>query len=493
MPTQDTGFDAFFQAITTSPEFKSAVTKDWKWDSMDALEASLRQMESWVAKAADVMKSFDESFGNPPPEKGELEGVTKKGIPNSVTHPNLPFSRKGWSQTPPKTGNAKDEEQAPAVEVQHFEKKEGKPWGFEAVAGMDQLKAELKDSFIKPLKFKFMVERIRKERESENSPLIKGDVTEWQGNLISSSPKLGEDGRGVFSTPPLPPPNLGGESDKNPPTPFIKGEPEKNTILLERLYTEYEKFKISIPTGMLLYWPPGTGKTFITKKLAEELGCGFISKNMGEFGSSYLHQTTKNIKDFFTGAKQAAENEPIILFLDEIDSLVSARTDRVDANKAEEISQFLQEFNGLETAPNLIVIAATNRPDHLDPAILRSGRLDKKIYIGPPDELARRELFKMYIEKAGRPHGKLDYDELARLTEWYVSSDIEAMCDEVARDASRDLLELVDEAESGTLTEKHLDGHKITMDTLRTTITETPSSLKMVDMSVYESWLEKIK
>ena len=138
---------------------------------------------------------------------------------------------------------------------------------------------------------------------------------------------------------------------------------------------------------------------------------------MGEFGSSYLHQTTKNIKDFFTATKKAAEKEPIILFLDEIDSLVSARTDRVDANKAEEISQFLQEFNALETAPNLIVIAATNRPDHLDPAILRSGRLDKKIYLGPPDEIARRELFKMYIEKSGRPHEALDYDELSHLTE----------------------------------------------------------------------------
>lgn len=150
---------------------------------------------------------------------------------------------------------------------------------------------------------------------------------------------------------------------------------------------------------MLFYGPPGTGKTFITKKLAEELGCGFISKNMGEFGSSYLHQTTKNIKDFFTAAKKAAENEAIILFLDEIDSLVSARTNNVDANKAEEVSQFLQEFNSLEDCPNLIVIAATNRPDHLDPAILRSGRLDKKVYLGPPDDIARKALFQMYIEK----------------------------------------------------------------------------------------------
>lgn len=99
----------------------------------------------------------------------------------------------------------------------------------------------------------------------------------------------------------------------------------------------------------------------------------------------------------------------------------------------------------------------------------------------------------MYIEKAGRPSEGLNYDELAKLTDGYVSADIEAMCDEVARDASRNLLDLVDDAESGKLTEKELSGHTITMDSLRATITETPSSLKMVDMSVYESWLEKIK
>lgn len=304
---------------------------------------------------------------------------------------------------------------------------------------MTDLKHELNESFIKPLKFKFLIEKLRQN------------------------------------------------SEKN-----ANEKSEKNTELLEKLYSEYEKFKISIPTGMLLYGPPGTGKTFITKKLAEEIECGFVSKNMGEFGSSYLHQTTKNIKDFFDGVKKIAENEPIILFLDEIDSLLSARTNNVDSNKAEEVSQFLQEFNALEEAKNLIVIAATNRPDHLDSAILRSGRLDKKIYIGPPDETAREELFRMYIEKMGRPHEKLDYHELAILTTNYVSADIEAICDEVARDASRNLLDLIDEAESGALTEKHLENHKITMEMLRETILEMPSSLKMVDMSIYENWLAKI-
>lgn len=304
---------------------------------------------------------------------------------------------------------------------------------------MTDLKRELNESFIKPLKFKFLIEKLRQN------------------------------------------------SEKN-----ANEKSEKNTELLEKLYSEYEKFKISIPTGMLLYGPPGTGKTFITKKLAEEIECGFVSKNMGEFGSSYLHQTTKNIKDFFDGVKKIAKNEPIILFLDEIDSLLSARTNNVDSNKAEEVSQFLQEFNALEEAKNLIVIAATNRPDHLDSAILRSGRLDKKIYIGPPDETAREELFRMYIEKMGRPHEKLDYHELAILTTNYVSADIEAICDEVARDASRNLLDLIDEAENGALTEKHLENHKITMEMLRETILEMPSSLKMVDMSIYENWLAKI-
>lgn len=447
------GFDDFFIAVTSSPEFKKMVTKDWTGDSIDLLEKSLKEIEAWVEKASQVMKSFDERIQNPLSKEGtnwrqvrDFRGSETKN-PQSLPENSFP---KEASQTPPKTGSAQDEPTM-KVEVQRFERKEGKPWGFEAVAGMDSLKDELRESFIKPLRFKFLIERLK--QDSANWLLS------WEENTTLES---------------------------------TSEEQAKRNALLLRLYSEYEKFKISIPTGMLFYGPPGTGKTFITKKLAEELECGFISKNMGEFGSSYLHQTTKNIRDFFAWAKKAAETEPIILFLDEIDALVSARTDRVDANKAEEVSQFLQEFNALEEAKNLIVIAATNRPDHLDPAILRSGRLDKKIYLWPPDKIARKELFRMYIEKAGRPSEKLDYDKLAQLTEGYVSADIEAICDEVARDASRNLLELVDEAESGKLSEKDLDGYSITMEHIEKTLAETPSSLKMVDMTIYEDWLQKI-
>ncbi len=474
MTQKDTGFDAFFQAITTSPEFKSAVTKDWKWDSMDALEASLLEMQSWVDKAATMMKEFEKTYNTPEAQ-------------SAATKSNSP---------PPKTWDAKSEWDVPAIEVQHFVKKDDTTWGFAWVAGMEELKQELRDSFIKPLRFKFMVERMRK---NSGNPVIS---TESRGlgttrDLAQKNWKLEQDlsssEGGSVSVIANEMKQSSHETNTTGSLRTSRWQEPINTELLEQLYAEYEKFRISIPTGMLFYGPPGTGKTFITRKLAEELGCGFISKNMGEFGSSYLHQTTKNIKDFFTWAKKAAENEPIILFLDEIDSLVSARTNNVDANKAEEVSQFLQEFNALESAPNLIVIAATNRPDHLDPAILRSGRLDKKIYLWPPDEIARRALFEMYIEKKWRPHEALDYDELSKLSEWYVSADIEAICDEVARDASQKLLELIDEAEAGTLPENFHENNLITMDSLRKTIAETPSSLKMVDMSIYESWIKKIK
>ena len=220
-------------------------------------------MESDIDRTADIMRNFDKKFNTP---EAREQGNSQK------TPGTSPL---------PKTGNATEDEKSPAVEVLHFERKPGKPWGFEAVAGMDKLKIELTESFIKPLRFKFLVEKLRAEKSADTTSnqdqtATNANDTERentnQTHLATDKPHTGE-------------------PEENPD--------EKKNELLEKLYTEYEKFKISIPTGMLLYGPPGTGKTFITKKLAEELGCGFISKNMGEFGSSYLHQTTKNIKDFF--------------------------------------------------------------------------------------------------------------------------------------------------------------------------------------------------
>ncbi len=425
MAKDQTGFDAFFQAVTQSPEFKTAVTKDWKGDAKKTMEASLQEMEKWAKKASELVSALETTFATP----------------EAISTGESFRSDEGYLQTTTKSEEPKDKD---ALEVEYFTMKNPETWGFKGIAWMDDLKKELQESFVAPLRFKFLVEKLKNEAENTT------------------------------------------QSDTDP-----------KVALYKKLSEAYDKFQVSIPTWLLFYGPPGTGKTFITKKLTEELGAGFIKKSLGEFGSSYMHETTKNIKAFFTGAKKAAENGPVVLFLDEIDSLLSARTNNVDANKAEEVSQFLQEFNELASAQNLIVIAATNRPDHLDSAILRSGRFDKKFYIAPPDFVARREMFRLYIEKAGRPHGKLDYERLATLTEGYVSSDIETICDEVARDASQSILSLAASMETDSFDaakiEKSLSKQVISMKDIEKAITDTTSSLKMVDMTIYTKWLEKVE
>ncbi len=420
MAKNDTWFDAFFQAVTWSPEFKWVVEKDWKGDFWKAL----KDMEANISKASDMAKWFQDTFATP--EAIEMW--------NSLSTEDYLYNQ---------MQSKEKEERKQKIEIEYFTKKDDKLSWFEWIAWMDELKVDLKESFIAPLKFKFLVEWIQKKLQNEDSKESKEELTEKE--------KVYND-----------------------------------------LYESYLKFKVSIPTWLLFYGPPWTGKTFITKKLAEELWAGMIKKSVWEFWSSYVHETSKNIKEFFAEAKKASEQWPIILFLDEIDSLVSKRTGNVEASKAEEVSQFLQEFNALSEAPNLIVVAATNRPDHLDSAILRSGRFDKKIYIWPSDFKARKELFQIYLEKQGRPHGKLDYDMLAELTDWYVAADIEAICDEVSRDASKSILDLANTLDTENIdlskVKKSMLNNQITMTLLKKTISDTVSSLKMVDMSIYENW-----
>lgn len=418
--SKDTWFDAFFRAVTSSPEFKTVVEKDWKWDFKKGLD----DMEKNIKEATKINDAFNEEF-------------------------NTQEAREIWenytSYTPYMTQAEEKDTKELTIEIQYFENKNPATFWFNWIAGMKELKTNLKESFIKPLKFKFLVQKL--EEEKANS---------WENKISNEKEEL-----------------------------------------YKQFHEAYKKFNVSIPTWLLFYGPPWTWKTFITKKLAEELWAWLIKKSVWEFWSSYIHQTSQNIKKFFEQAKSASEKWPIILFLDEIDSLVSKRTDNVDANKAEEVSQFLQEFNALEDAPNLIVIAATNRPDHLDSAILRSWRLDKKIYIWAPDYEARKELFQIHIEKVNRPHKEIDYDKLAQLTDWYVSADIEAICDEVSRDASETILDLAnlveqDDADLSNIKET-LSNSVITMELLEKAISETTSSIKYTDMTVYEDWLKEEK
>lgn len=456
--SNQTWFDAFFNAVTRSPEFKTVVTKDWSWDMIK----SLQDMEEKLWKVSNIaMWQVSEIKNN---------FATKEAIEtwNSLTTKDIDDLKK-MSNNIEETKEQKEENK---LEVEYFTIKNPETFWFKWIAWMNGLKESLMESFVKPLRFKFMVERLKKdenlaklnEQTSPQSPSIEGKIRNEQGEFVFKSNNH-------------------------------KEEDEKLKIY-KALYEAYEKFKVNIPTWLMFYGPPWTWKTFITKKLAEELWAWLIKKSVWEFGSSYLHQTSKNIKDFFEQAKKESEKWPIILFLDEIDSLVSTRSEKSDWNKAEEISQFLQEFNNLATAQNLIVVAATNRPDHLDSAILRTGRFDKKFYIWPPDFEARKELFEIYIKKEDRPSEKLDYEKLANLTEGYVPADIEWICDEVARDASESILDIANSLEDWKFDSKeilaNLEKNKITMELLEKAILEMPSSLKMVDMSIYEKWAEKV-
>lgn len=414
MAKKETWFDAFFRAVTSSDEFKDVASKD-RWEE---LKKWFENMWEELKKASEITSSFKDTFDTPEAREAWKSYTTKPYINKTI----------------------KDETETQNLDIEYFENKNPLTFWFSWIAWMKSLKDNLRENFIKPLKFKFLVQKLEEE--------------------------------------------------------WIKDDDKKSKIY-KQIHDAYKKFGVSIPTGLLFYGPPWTGKTFITKKLAQELGAWLIKKSVWEFGSSYIHQTSQNIKKFFDQAKKASEKWPIILFLDEIDSLVSKRTDNVDANKAEEVSQFLQEFNALSEAPNLIVIAATNRPDHLDSAILRSWRFDKKFYIWAPDYDARKELFNIYIEKESKPHEKLDYDELAKLTDWYVAADIEAICDEVARDASQSILDMANNVDLANIDydklQKDLDMNIITMDLLRVAIAETTSSLTYVDMSVFDEWLKEEK
>jgi AAA+ superfamily predicted ATPase len=195
---------------------------------------------------------------------------------------------------------------------------------------------------------------------------------------------------------------------------------------------KYEKFKLSIPNGLLLYGPLGCGKTFIVKKLAEELRYHLFEMNPSSVGTPYVHGAVGNIAKVFDIARR--EN-PAIIFIDEIEGLIPKREElgpQADVKK-EEINEFLLQLNNAG-ADKILVVGATNRPHMIDTAILRSGRMDKRIFVPPPDFEAREEMFRLCLN--GRPYNlAMDFQKLAAMTENYVGSDLELIVTKAARDA----------------------------------------------------------
>ncbi|MCD6369901.1 MAG: CDC48 family AAA ATPase, partial [Thermoplasmata archaeon] len=199
----------------------------------------------------------------------------------------------------------------------------------------------------------------------------------------------------------------------------------------------FAHMKVKIPKGILLYGPPGTGKTLLAKAVATESEANFISVKGPEFLSKWVGESEKAVREVFRKARQAA---PSVIFIDEIDAVAPVRGRDLGSHVTERVvSQILTEMDGLEELHNVTVIAATNRPDILDPALLRPGRFDRLIYVPVPDKKAREEIFRIHL--GDKPLAEdVKIEELAEKTEGYTGADIEAICNEATMLAIREYI-----------------------------------------------------
>lgn len=199
----------------------------------------------------------------------------------------------------------------------------------------------------------------------------------------------------------------------------------------------FEHMNARPPKGILLYGPPGTGKTMLAKAVATESEANFIAVKGPEFLNKWVGESEKAVRETFRKARQAS---PCVIFMDEIDSIAPQRGTGGDSNVTERvISQMLTEMDGLEALNDVVVIAATNRPDIMDPALLRPGRFDKSIYIGPPDLESRVSILKIHTKDKPLADD-VDLKVLAEKTEGYTGAELAAVANEAVMVSVRALV-----------------------------------------------------
>ena len=236
------------------------------------------------------------------------------------------------------------------------------------------------------------------------------------------------------------------------------------------------------PKGIFLYGPPGTGKTLIVKAVANECGSNFISVKGPELMSKWVGESEKGIREIFRKARQAA---PCIIFFDEIDAIAPVRGGQLGESRVTErmISQMLTEIDGLEVLKNVVVISATNRPDIVDPALLRPGRFDRHLYVPPPDRESRLQIIKIHVKKI--PLDKqVDIQHLADITEGFTGADIASF---IAAAVMLAIREYVSKYEDPTLAGKNVRELKVKMHHIKKAMSKIkPLSKEELD------WYQKI-
>merc|ERR1712072_883608 len=236
----------------------------------------------------------------------------------------------------------------------------------------------------------------------------------------------------------------------------------------------FKTLGVKPPRGVLLYGPPGSGKTLIARAVANETGAFFFLINGPEIMSKMAGEAEGNLRRAF---EEAEKNAPAIIFIDEIDSIAPKRDKTNGEVERRIVSQLLTLMDGLKGRSNTVVIGATNRPNAIDVALRRFGRFDREIDIGVPDENGRLEIFRIHTRNM-KLDEDVDPEEIARETHGFVGADIAALCTEAAMQCIREKMDLID-IEDDTIDAEILNAMAVTQDHFKHALTQAnPSSLR---------------
>ncbi|XP_015954579.1 cell division cycle protein 48 homolog [Arachis duranensis] len=257
----------------------------------------------------------------------------------------------------------------------------------------------------------------------------------------------------------------------------------------------FKSIGVKPPKGILLYGPPGSGKTLIAKAVANETGAFFFLINGPEIMSKLAGESESNLRKAF---EEAEKNSPSIIFIDELDSIAPKREKTHGEVERRIVSQLLTLMDGLKTRSHVIVIGATNRPNSIDPALRRFGRFDREIDIGVPDEVGRLEVLRIHTKNM-KLSDNVDLERVARDTHGYVGADLAALCTEAALQCIREKMDVID-LEDESIDAEILNSMAVTNEHFQTALTSSnPSALRETVVEVPNvSWddiggLENVK